>query len=272
VKPITDVLVVFGSASDSVIFEKILQILKTKNVSFEMRICSAHRTPKMLEQILEKTKAKLIIAGAGLSAALPGVVASQTTKPVIGIPCSGNYDGLDALLSVQQMPPGIPVLGAGVNAAEQAAELAEKILQEKKSVAIIKRQTSEEIEKRVLAAKEIFQKFDIVATEAAAASNDDTIYLEFFDLNETTSLSTNEKCVIFVPCAKANPANATLKLLELSKQGAWVGLGRGENAAIAAIEILNIHSSAFSEKLLLHRKEMQAKIIEADETEQKKLR
>lgn len=265
---IADVLVVFGSASDSIAYEKILSSLKQKGISFELRICSAHRTPKMLEKILKKTKAKLIIAGAGLSAALPGVIASQTIKPVIGIPCAGNYDGLDALLSIQQMPPGIPVIAVGVNAAEQAASTAATILLEKKFVKIIKRSASEETEKRAAAAKETLQKFNVAFEETGSTGKEksDVVYLEFFELNETSNVSASENFTIFVPCAKTNPASLSLKLLEISKQGAWVGLGRGENAAIAAIEILN-SSGKFSKALLQHRKEMQNKIIETDKTE-----
>lgn len=269
---IADVLVVFGSATDCEIYEKILNALKSKGISFELHICSAHRTPAILEKIIKETKAKIIIAGAGLSAALPGVIASQTIKPVIGVPCSGNYDGLDALLSVQQMPPGIPVLGTGVNAAEQAASAAEKILQEKNLVTIIKRSASEEIEKRVAAAKETLRKFNVPfeETENATKGKDDVIYLEFFELNETSNVPNSNSLAIFVPCAKQNPANLANKLLEISRQGLWVGLGRGENAAIAAIEILNAGSGEFSKKLLAHRKEMKAKIIEADAAESKK--
>lgn len=268
---ISDVLVVFGSASDSVIYEKIISGLKAKGISLELKICSAHRTPKMLEKIIKQTKAKIIIAGAGLSAALPGIIASQTIKPVIGIPCNGNYEGLDALLSVHQMPPGIPVLGVGVNAAEQAVSAAEKILQEKKHVIIARHNENEEIAKRIAAAKETLQKFGVQFEETTKTTfeKDDAVFLDFFDLNETSSISDNGKCVVFVPCAKQNPASAALKLFELSKQGLWVGLGRGENAAIAAIEILNLAGN-FSKRLLAHRKEMKTKIIEADKTERKK--
>lgn len=262
-----DVLVIFGSASDSPIFEKILSALKAKGISFEMRICSAHRTPEMLSEIISKTSAKVIIAGAGLSAALPGVVASHTVKPVIGVPCAGNYDGLDALLSVHQMPPGIPILGVGVNAAEQAAAAAEKILKGNKSVAIVKRGSVEEIEKRAAAAKELLQKFS-VAFEENGEAREGAINLEFFEMNETAAVSEEGKLVIFVPCAKQNPANLSLKLLELSKQGLWVGLGRGENAAIAAMEILG--QEQLAKKMLDYRKEMKEKIFQADAEESKK--
>ena len=123
----SDVLIVFGSNSDSFVYDKLAAALKEKGVSFELRICSAHRTPEKLAEILSQSQAKVIIAGAGLSAALPGVIASHTVKPVIGLPVSGNYQGLDALLSVHQMPPGIPVLGVGVDNFQQAADAAEMV-------------------------------------------------------------------------------------------------------------------------------------------------
>src|SRR3989338_2320084 len=103
------VFVVFGSASDSSVYETVADECKA-----EGRVLSAHRTPKQLEKALRKTRAKVFIAGAGVSAALPGVVKShQPVRPVIGIPVHASYFGLDALLSVHQMPPRGPGLGGG---------------------------------------------------------------------------------------------------------------------------------------------------------------
>jgi len=110
-----EILLVFGSDSDAKIYEGIAEALRQENIKFELRICSAHRTPKELEKIIAATNARAIVAGAGLSAALPGAIAALTTKPVIGIPIASNYNGLDSLLSIHQMPPGIPVLGMGIN-------------------------------------------------------------------------------------------------------------------------------------------------------------
>src|SRR3989338_11215014 len=108
------VLVIFGSKSDEPVYRETIKGLKREGIEAELRISSAHRTPEELNEVL-KGDYSLIIAGAGLSAALPGVIASKTIKPVIGIPCHGNYEGLDALLSIMQMPSGIPVLSVGVN-------------------------------------------------------------------------------------------------------------------------------------------------------------
>jgi 5-(carboxyamino)imidazole ribonucleotide mutase len=121
------VLVILGSKSDKKIGDKAMDILDQFGVKSKMIIASAHRSPDYLHDELEKSEAKIIIAIAGLSAALPGAVASKTTRPVIGVPVSGKIS-LDSLLSVVQMPPGIPVAAVGLDRGENAAILAIEIL------------------------------------------------------------------------------------------------------------------------------------------------
>jgi phosphoribosylaminoimidazole carboxylase, PurE protein len=116
-----------GSKSDLPVAEKALTILDKFKVEREMAVASAHRTPHRVEEIVKNSDADVFIAIAGLSAALPGVVASFTCKPVIGVPVSGNVN-LDALLSVVQMPPGIPVAAVGLDRGDNAAILAVEIL------------------------------------------------------------------------------------------------------------------------------------------------
>lgn len=96
-------------------------------VPYELRVCSAHRTPRALVKLIEESKAEVFIAVAGMAAALPGVVAAHTTKPVIGLPVGGKVP-FDSLLSTVQMPPGIPVAAVGVDRGENAAILAVEIL------------------------------------------------------------------------------------------------------------------------------------------------
>ena len=96
-------------------------------VAYEIVVASAHRTPDLLRDLIRNTTAKVFIAVAGLSAALPGTIASHTTKPVIGVPVSGKLN-LDAVLSVSQMPPGVPVAAVGLDRGENAAILAVEIL------------------------------------------------------------------------------------------------------------------------------------------------
>lgn len=121
------VLVILGSKSDKKIGEKAVDILAQFGVDSKMIVASAHRSPEYLHDEIEKSNAKVIIAVAGLSAALPGAVASKTTRPVIGVPVSGKIS-LDSLLSVVQMPPGIPVAAVGLDRGENAAILAVEIL------------------------------------------------------------------------------------------------------------------------------------------------
>ena len=122
-----DVLIVLASKSDREVGEKASNLLRQFEVDHEMRIASAHRTPHRVRKIVEDTDAKVIIAIAGLSAALPGAIAAHTTKPIIGVPVSGKMN-LDALLAIVQMPPGIPVASVGLDRGENAALLAVQIL------------------------------------------------------------------------------------------------------------------------------------------------
>src|SRR5665811_314285 len=97
-----DVAVISGSASDATITEKVKKVLNENNVKFDDQVISAHRDPDKLDAYIKKSRAKVFIAIAGLSAALPGVIASKTDKPVIGVPVSGTLNGLDALLAIAQ--------------------------------------------------------------------------------------------------------------------------------------------------------------------------
>ena len=123
-----DVAVISGSASDAAITEKVKKILEESKVSYDDQIISAHRDPDRLDAYIKKSNAKVFIAIAGLSAALPGVIASKTDKPVIGVPVSGTLNGLDALLAIAQMPKGVPVACVGVDNGDNAAYLAGRIL------------------------------------------------------------------------------------------------------------------------------------------------
>ncbi|NJE00499.1 5-(carboxyamino)imidazole ribonucleotide mutase [Thermococcus sp. JdF3] len=121
------VLVVMGSRSDSHIAEKVTAVLDEFGVEYDVEVASAHRNPKKVEELARKDY-DVFIAIAGLSAALPGVIAAHTVKPVIGVPVSAKLDGLDALLSIAQMPPGVPVAAVGIDNGKNAALLAVEIL------------------------------------------------------------------------------------------------------------------------------------------------
>lgn len=125
------VSIIMGSISDYQIMQKSCTWLENNNIPFEINALSAHRTPKAVETFAKEAKKrgiKVIIAGAGMAAALPGVIAASTTLPVIGVPIKGMLDGLDAMLSIIQMPPGVPVATVAVNGAENAAILAAQIM------------------------------------------------------------------------------------------------------------------------------------------------
>ncbi len=125
------VSIIMGSTSDLPVMEKACKWLEDQEIPFEMNALSAHRTPYAVEQFAKGAKErgiKVIIAGAGMAAALPGVIAATTPLPVIGVPIKGMLDGLDAMLSIIQMPPGIPVATVGVNGAQNAAILAAEMM------------------------------------------------------------------------------------------------------------------------------------------------
>jgi len=122
-----DVLIVIGSKSDEEVGKKAASLLKDFGVDHKMVVASAHRTPDHLRELVRNSDAKVFIAIAGLSAALPGTIAAYTTKPTIGVPVSGKVN-LDSILSITQMPPGIPVAAVGLDRGENAALLAVQIL------------------------------------------------------------------------------------------------------------------------------------------------
>ena len=124
----TIVSIIAGSESDKHVYAKAEKVLKENNIPYELKIISAHRDPDKLDDYLKSCQSLVYIAVAGLSAALPGVIASKTEKPVIGVPVSAKLGGLDALLSIVQMPSRIPVACVGIDRGENAAYLAIRIL------------------------------------------------------------------------------------------------------------------------------------------------
>ncbi len=125
------VSVIMGSTSDLPIMTKALDVLEKMEVPFEVHALSAHRTPEQVETFAKNAESrgiKVIIAAAGMAAHLCGVIAAMTTLPVIGVPIKSTLEGMDALLAIVQMPPGIPVATVGINASQNAALLAVQIL------------------------------------------------------------------------------------------------------------------------------------------------
>lgn len=152
------VSIIMGSTSDLPVMEKAAKLLNDFAIPFEINALSAHRTPKEVEEFATNAQArgiKVIIAAAGMAAHLPGVIASMTTLPVIGVPINSSLDGMDALLAIVQMPPGIPVATVGINGAMNAGILAVQILST----------DNEEIKAKLAAYKEELKKKIVVANE-----------------------------------------------------------------------------------------------------------
>jgi 5-(carboxyamino)imidazole ribonucleotide mutase len=125
------VSIIMGSTSDLPVMEKAAKILDEFKIPFEINALSAHRTPEEVEKFAKSAKERgieVIIAGAGMAAHLPGVIAAMTSLPVIGVPINASLDGMDSLLAIVQMPPGIPVATVGINGAQNAGILAAQIM------------------------------------------------------------------------------------------------------------------------------------------------
>ena len=128
-EPVVSIIV--GSTSDLPVMEKAAQVLNDFGIPFEINALSAHRTPEEVELFAKGAATrgiKVIIAAAGMAAHLPGVIAAMTPLPVIGVPVKASLEGIDSMLSIIQMPPGIPVATVGINAAQNAGILAAQII------------------------------------------------------------------------------------------------------------------------------------------------
>lgn len=152
------VSIIMGSTSDLPVMEKAAAFLDEMEIPFEMNALSAHRTPDQVEQFAKNALTdgiKVIIAGAGMAAHLPGVIAAMTPIPVIGVPIKASLDGMDSLLAIAQMPPGIPVATVAINGSLNAGILAAQIIAS----------GNEELQKKTIAYKENLKKKIVKANE-----------------------------------------------------------------------------------------------------------
>jgi 5-(carboxyamino)imidazole ribonucleotide mutase len=156
------VSIIMGSTSDLPVMEKAAALLNEFEIPFEINALSAHRTPREVEQFAsnaDKNGIKVIIAAAGMAAHLPGVIASMTTIPVIGVPINASLDGMDALLAIVQMPPGIPVATVGIYASLNAAILTVQILAlSDEKIKLKLAQYKEDLKKKIVEANEQLSK------------------------------------------------------------------------------------------------------------------
>ena len=158
------VSIIMGSTSDWKVMEKAATLLNDLEIPFEINALSAHRTPEKVEEFSKNAEArgiKIIIAAAGMAAHLPGVIAAGTTLPVIGVPINATLDGMDSLLAIVQMPPGIPVATVGINASLNAALLAVQMLSlGDKNIAEKSKNYKESLKGKIEKANEDFAKIE----------------------------------------------------------------------------------------------------------------
>lgn len=222
------VLILFPGKTDEGTYLPIASELEKRGIQHTLRIGSAHKSPDLVREILED-EFDLVISGAGLSAALPGVIAAETLVPVLGVPCPGAYGGLDAFLSIAQMPPGVPVLcvRAG-NAPEETSKILKVMESGTKVVNVVGKGKAAEKATRTL--EEMGIGF------VARDSWHDGVNIVFSRLGD--SVKTNDSLTIYCPVADHSSAEDAVRCMESCSTGLWVGLNRGENAAIAAVQML----------------------------------
>src|SRR3989344_7709724 len=247
-------LVLFASRSDSKTYDPITSLLKKNKISFDFRLYSAHKTPEEVDKII-RGDYSIIISGAGLAAHLPGVAAARVLKPVIGVPCEGNYQGLDALLSIAQMPPGIPVLAVGVSQGKIAAQNCAKMMKKYESVTLIGDKKNAAVKK----AEETLKRLNAQYT-FSNSPNPKTVNIIFTEFDEPAEKK--DELVIYCPLLtpQHDRASTALNFLKHTSHGLWVGINNGVNAAVAAVEILNFDNE-FEEKLVSYRREMGKKVL-----------
>lgn len=284
-----EVLVIFGSKSDEQDYKRLLAALEEKEIQYYFRIASAHKSPEELKEVVLYSDAKIIIAGAGLNAALPGVVAAISLVPVIGMPCTANYGGLDAMLAITQMPPGVPVLAVppGEIGASIAAASARKMLQPAiGSVKILMHSDSRAVKKAVDSTRKILGEFKIAYTihqiekSKAGDFKERDIILHFSEIPDlqlipserlSPDLVTAQKGLhLAVPVAEQSAPEQALDMFYASKRSIslWLGLNNGTNAALAVARIANC-SGLFTEKLKAYREEIRQQAVKADKEERR---
>jgi 5-(carboxyamino)imidazole ribonucleotide mutase len=239
--------VVFGSKSDSHVYDQVLLGLKSIGVDYDFEVASAHRDPKKLEELLKALNYDIVIAGAGLAAHLPGVVASQVKVPVIGIPISANFMGLDSFLSIVQMPYGVPVLSSGADKLDPIFNFLKNIRHEEinKEVSVV---CSDELFATEIGQREWGRISDLkneinLEVERSTAFDDKKINLCFLPLeNKEEGLRLLEegrnKCCIYTPLTRkvlASDPRSAYEFFELAEVGGlWSGLNNTRNALLLA--------------------------------------
>ena len=241
------VLVIFGSKSDAGVYQPLLEILGPEFKS-DLAILSAHRNFRELEQRLSKKDFDLVIAGAGLSAHLPGVVAAQFDGPVLGIPVASRLGGLDAFFSISQMPKGVPVLATFPEASEQAVTFLKSVLSKpfNRKINLVCKDlywqyeySNEFFTEAQSCAEELELSWTTQATPSPDALNIFVI-TDPLDFNQLTKAHTG----IYVPMMEPIKAKSSTRAIEIFEwartHGPWVGLNNFVNAVKMADKIVKL--------------------------------
>ena len=253
------ILIIFGSSSDARVYDPLLQGLKSLSIPFDFHISSAHKSPAYLQEILEDMDNRFsqIIAGAGLAAHLPGVIAAQTIRPVMGVPVNAALNGTDSLLSIMQMPPGVPVLSVGVDMYSEAVRNTALIFKGHSTIAVIGhgRESEKQYQKMVT----LCSRFGF-ELEVATSFQKDAVNINL--VGRDSPLTVPDDCLAINVPLEMESHEDILLLLEYSKKGLWVGVNRVENAIIAAVQILDNTGKESDLSGALHdfKKELEAKI------------
>lgn len=232
--------VLFGSESDKGIFEPLCDRLRAINsVEVFFEVCSAHRDPERLRKIITEQPCDLYITGAGLAAHLPGVVASQTITPVIGIPCNDILLGLDALLSVIQMPKGVPALAAGVSAVDSVVNFVAWY------AGYIGKQPVLRVSAPSWATKQVEQlkkPLEEIGWQFVDDKTTKALDLLLIDLQKPAAI--NEKTFLGVPVIEKTPFEGDPRVVSeiTGKGGLWVGINNITNLQISLLELWQISS------------------------------
>ena len=253
-----DVFVVFGSATDAGCYSRIVSKLEGFRIKSKLAVLSAHKTPNELRSALKKTSARIFIAGAGVAAALPGVVAAESIKPVIGVPCYGAYNGLDAFLSIHQMPPGIPVIGVGVEATGDCAELAMAYLSGLDKIVLLEPST-DSAKKMLVKSENQLNEMGVKFEKSHTIKADRAVYIRFVDALMEMVFS-DEAVVLNVPVKEASNEDDAIVVFKMARKGFWLGLNRAENAAIAAVQLINLNGK-YNKCLNAYRKKIAEKVL-----------
>ena len=229
-----NVLVIFGSTSDKNVYEPLTEDMK-KSFHAESLVLSAHRNPQELRKLIEEDKYDLYIAGAGLAAHLPGVMASLTTKPVIGLPVNAIFAGLDSLFSILQMPFGVPVLTLGPDKGLAIRPFLEKALhiEQKKKINVV---VDENKRNCAFVTKEM-ERLEGRASEMGytlhISSHIDPSMANINFVTEKQAISTLSINVPLLPKEDASLENKALELFSWTKtNGAWTGVNNSRNALL----------------------------------------